>query len=102
MCTNLLLHLGRHFALDDLQSIFSLVTRDMPFVADGKAALAQHLTDLICGAIFPVSAGWLVDHGRRRRRMVLLLLRDLGSQGCFDFGGVGGTIGWDLGVYVPR
>jgi hypothetical protein len=94
-----LFHLCRHLALDDLQGNTLGLPRCLALVADGEAALAQQLADLVHDTILAVGAWWL-DNIIRRWWGVLLVL------GGFK---LGGRLGLQLvhsreplGISIPR
>ena len=71
--TYLLLRLWRHPTLHDFQSVLVPRCCILTAVANGKAALAQQLADLVKSSVGTVRAAGLQDLGRRRRRMLLVL-----------------------------
>lgn len=72
---HLLLHLGRHLALDNLEGVALGGARELSIVADGKAALAEHLADLVDGALLAVRARGFDDIVGRGGRVLLVLGR---------------------------
>lgn len=95
----LLLHLGRHLALDDLERNALGCACCLALVADGETALAQELADLIDEAFLAVGA-WRLNHivGRRRRVVLVLVRLELGY--CLGLELVRSR--YPLGVRIPR
>lgn len=98
--TNLLFHLGRHLALDDLESKLVPAGLQLAAVADREPSLAQQLPDMVHGALWTICAARLDDLWRRRGR-VLLVLGGLELGGGLGRLGLGG-LGHSLGVDIPR
>ena len=75
MGAHLLLHLGRHLALDDLEGIPLRSAGELAVVADGKAALSEHLANLVDGALLTIRARGFDDIVGRGGRVLLVLGR---------------------------
>lgn len=68
---NLLFHFSLiHFRFHHLHSKYTAVAQQLPFVADSKATLSEERTGRVSLPIFT----WFRDNGRRRSRMVWMML----------------------------
>ena len=99
--TNLLLHLGRHVALDNLQCEFGLCRQQLPTVADGETPLSQELTNLIDGAIRAVRTGGFENFSGWWRGM-FLVFSSLQLSGGLRFKLGGFELWLSLGIGILR
>jgi len=90
---HLLLHLGWHFAPNNLQSELLPMSWKLALIACGEASLTEHLSNLIHCSILAIEAGGFNDLWRWLERRLFFFLGGFGSHGCSWLSGLDGTAG---------